>query len=176
MERDLSFTPEKDFNWKTVTDLDGVEMDIRQIMATIQHRFPFLLVDRMLELEPGKHAVGLKNVTADEYFFPGQYPKNSMMPGALLVEHGAQVGCIFLLAMEANKGKLALFAGVDGVKFRRKVIPGDQLITEVIVLRLSGRAGKATVISRVDGKVVAEGQYTFMFIPDPVQQEQVGKG
>ena len=150
-------------------------MDIKQIMATLQHRYPFLLVDRILELEPGKRAVGLKNVTFNENFFPGHFPNNPIMPGVLIVEHAAQVGGILLLATTNNSGKLALFAGIDEMKFRRTVVPGDQLITEVEILRASGRAGKVRVVCRVDGEVAAEGQYTFVLVPDPAQQQPVGK-
>lgn len=150
-------------------------MDIVQIMATIQHRYPFLLVDRMLELEPGKRAVGLKNVTMNEEFFQGHFPGNPIMPGVLIIEHAAQVGGILLLASTDQAGKLALFAGIDEMKFRRKVVPGDQLITEVNIIRVSGRAGKVSVVSRVDGEVAAEGQYTFMLVPDPAQKQPPGK-
>lgn len=149
-------------------------MDIREIMATLQHRYPFLLVDRILELEPGKRAVGLKNVTVNENFFPGHFPNNPIMPGVLICEHAAQVGGILLLATTGNQGKLALFAGIDEMKFRRMVFPGDQIITEVEILRVSGRAGKVHVTCRVDGEVAAEGTYTFMLVPDPLQQP-VGK-
>jgi len=144
-------------------------------MATMQHRYPFLLVDRILELEPGKRAVGLKNVTYNENFFPGHFPNNPIMPGVLIVEHAAQVGGILLLTSTGNEGKLAMFAGIDEMKFRRTVVPGDQLITEVEILRASGRAGKVHVTCRVDGKVAAEGRYTFMLVPDPVQQLPEGK-
>lgn len=150
-------------------------MDIREIMATIQHRYPFLLVDRILELEPGKRAVGLKNVTFNEHFFPGHFPNNPVMPGVLIVEHAAQVGGILLLASTGNEGKLALFAAIDEMKFRRMVVPGDQLITEVEILRAGGRAGKVHVVCRVDGEIAAEGQYTFMLVPDPNQQQPIGK-
>lgn len=149
--------------------------DVTKIMATIQHRYPFLLVDRILELEPGKRAVGLKNVTVNEEFFNGHFPGNPIMPGVLIVEHAAQVGGILLLATTGNEGKLALFAGIEEMKFRRRVVPGDQLITEVTVLRVSGRAGKVQVVCRVDGEVAAEGRYTFMMVPDPVQAEALGK-
>ena len=150
-------------------------MDIKQIMATIQHRYPFLLVDRILELEPGKRAVGLKNVTFNENFFSGHFPGNPIMPGVLIIEHAAQVGGILLLATTSQQGKLALFAGIDEMKFRRTVVPGDQLITEVEILRVSGRAGKVRVVTRVDGEVAAEGQFTFVLVPDPLQQQPVGK-
>jgi len=150
-------------------------MDINQIMKTIQHRYPFLLVDRILELEPGKRIVGLKNVTFNEEFFNGHFPGNPIMPGVLIVEHAAQVGGILLLTSTDNKGKLALFAGINEMKFRRKVVPGDQLITEVTLLRAGSRAGKVHVVCRVDDEVAAEGQYTFMLVPDPVTQQPLGK-
>jgi 3-hydroxyacyl-[acyl-carrier-protein] dehydratase len=150
-------------------------LDIKQIMATIQHRYPFLLVDRILELEPGKRAVGMKNVTVNEQFFTGHFPGNPIMPGVLIVEHAAQVGGILLLATTGNEGKLAMFACIDEMKFRRVVVPGDQLITEVEILRVSGRAGKVRVVTRVDGEVAAEGQFTFMLVPDPAQAPSAGK-
>jgi 3-hydroxyacyl-[acyl-carrier-protein] dehydratase len=144
-------------------------------MATIQHRYPFLLVDRILEMDPGVRAVGLKNVTINEEFFNGHFPDNPIMPGVLIIEHAAQVGGILLLATTGNEGKLALFAGIEEMKFRRKVVPGDQLITEVQLLRVSGRAGKVRVTCRVDGEVAAEGQFTFMLVPDPAQSAPPGK-
>ena len=143
-------------------------MDIIEIMATIQHRYPFLLVDRILEIEPGKRVVGVKNVTITEYFFAGQRPGNIFMPGMLIVEHAAQVGAILLLSVPANAGKLALFAGIDRVKFRHTVAPGDQLVTEVNMMRMSGKAGKARVVCRVAGEVVVQGRLTFVLIPDPM--------
>lgn len=150
-------------------------MDILQIMDTLQHRYPFLLVDRILELEPGKRVVGLKNVTMNEEFFQGHFPGNPIMPGVLITEHCAQVGGVLLMSSCDNRGKLALFAGIDGMKFRRKVVPGDQLITEVNVLRVGSRAGRVHVTSRVEGEVAAEGELTFVLVPDPVQQQLPGK-
>ena len=149
-----------------------MSLDIQDIMATIQHRYPFLLVDRILEMEPGKRAVGLKNVTINEEFFTGHFPGNPIMPAVLITEHAAQVGGVLLLASTGNAGKLALFAGIDAMRFRRRVVPGDQLITEVTILRVGGRAGKVAVVCRVDGEVAAEGQFTFVLVPDPQQQPQ----
>jgi len=148
-------------------------LDITQIMKTIPHRYPFLLVDRILEMEPGKRAVGMKNVTINEDFFNGHFPGNPIMPGVLIIEHGAQVGCVLMLATMNYVGKLAVFASIEEMKFRRKVVPGDQLITEVTILRAGSRAGRVQVVSRVDGEVVAEGQYTFALVPDPSQQPVV---
>ncbi len=140
-------------------------MEITQIMATIQHRYPMLLVDRMLEMEPGVRAVGVKNVTANEEIMGFQ--SVPVFPSVLIVEHAAQIGCILVLTMPENAGKLGLFAGIEAVEFKKPVVPGDQLITEITVLRLSSRAGRIQFVSRVDGETVAEGQYTFLLIPDP---------
>jgi beta-hydroxyacyl-ACP dehydratase FabZ len=141
-------------------------MDINQIQAVLRHRYPFLLVDRVLELEPGKRAVGVKNVTINEAHFVGHFPGNPIMPGVLIVEAMAQVGGILLLASTANEGKLAFFAGIDKLRFRRPVVPGDQLVTEVVLIKTKGDIGRVTVVGRVDGQVVAEGEYLFALRPD----------
>ncbi len=143
-----------------------MKMDINQIQATLQHRYPFLLVDRILELEPGKRAVGVKNVTINEDFFNGHFPGNPIMPGVLIVEAMAQVGGILLLATTGNEGKLAFFAGIDKMRFRRPVFPGDQLVTEVTILKTKGDIGRVAVVGRVDGEVVAQGEYLFAMRPD----------
>jgi 3-hydroxyacyl-[acyl-carrier-protein] dehydratase len=136
-------------------------MDIKQIMSVLPHRYPFLLVDRILELEPGVRAVGLKNVTANEDFFNGHFPGNPIMPGVLIIEAMAQVGGVLLLASTGNEGKLAMFAGIDKIRFRRMVRPGDTLVTEVTLLKARGDIGKVAVVGRVDGQIVAEGEYLF---------------
>jgi len=141
-------------------------MDIIQIQATLRHRYPFLLVDRILELEPGKRAVGVKNVTVNEDFFNGHFPGNPVMPGVLTVEAMAQVGGILLLATTGNEGKLAFFAGIDKMRFRRPIVPGDQLVTEVTLLKVKGDIGRVAVVGRVNGNVVAEGEYLFVLRPD----------
>jgi beta-hydroxyacyl-ACP dehydratase FabZ len=141
-------------------------MDINQIQSVLQHRYPFLLVDRVLELEPGKRAVGLKNVTVNEAYFNGHFPGNPIMPGVLIVEAMAQVGGILLLASTANEGKLAFFAGIDKIRFRRPVVPGDQLVTEVVLTKTKGDIGRVTVVGKVDGQIVAEGEYLFALRPD----------
>ncbi len=143
-----------------------MKMDINQIQAVLQHRYPFLLVDRILELEPGKRAVGVKNVTVNEDFFNGHFPGNPIMPGVLIVEAMAQVGGILLLATTGNEGKLAFFAGIDKMRFRRPVLPGDQLVTEVTILKTKGDIGRVAVVGRVDGEVVAQGEYLFAMRPD----------
>ena len=141
-------------------------MDINEIQGVLQHRYPFLLVDRILELEPGARAVGLKNVTVNEAFFTGHFPGNPIMPGVLIVEAMAQVGGVLLMATTGNQGKLAFFAGIDKMRFRRPVLPGDQLITEVTLLKTKGDIGRVEVVGKVDGEVVAEGQYLFALRPD----------
>ena len=149
-------------------------MDINQIQAVLPHRYPFLLVDRVLELEPGKRAVGIKNVTINEAFFSGHFPGNPIMPGVLIVEAIAQVGGILLLATTGNEGKLAFFAGIDKMRFRKPVVPGDQLVTDVTLLKQKGDVGRVAVVGKVDGNVVAEGEYLFALQPDQ-KDSQEGK-
>ncbi|MBN1458598.1 MAG: 3-hydroxyacyl-ACP dehydratase FabZ [Armatimonadetes bacterium] len=141
-------------------------MDINEIQSVLQHRYPFLLVDRILELEPGQRAVGLKNVTVNEAFFNGHFPGNPIMPGVLIIEAMAQVGGVLLLATTGNQGKLAFFAGIDKVRFRRPVLPGDQLVTEATILKSKGDIGRVQVTGKVDGEVAAEGEYWFALRPD----------
>ena len=154
-------------------------MDVNEIMAMLQHRYPFLLVDRIVELELGIRVVGLKNVTINEPFFQGHFPHYPVMPGVLILEHAAQIGCALLLTYPANADKLGLFTGMTEVAFNREVIPGDQLVTEVTKVHLSSRAGKVRFVSRVNGELAAEGYYTFILVPDPVKKkaaEPVGVG
>lgn len=139
-------------------------LDIEEIQSILPHRYPFLLVDRILELEPGIRAVGLKNVTINEAFFQGHFPGHPVMPGVLVVEAMAQVGGVLLLSMTGNDGKIAYFGGMDKVRFRKPVVPGDTLITEVELIKNRGVIGKVRVTGRVNRQIVAEGEYTFALI------------
>ncbi|MEI7025687.1 3-hydroxyacyl-ACP dehydratase FabZ [Paenibacillus sp. y28] len=136
-------------------------LDINQIQEIIPHRPPFLLVDRILEVEEGVRAVGIKNVTMNEPFFVGHFPGAPVMPGVLIIEALAQVGAVAILKVEANRGKLAFFASMDEVRFRGQVFPGDTLRLEVEITRLKGKFGKGSAVAKVGDEVVAEGQIMF---------------
>ncbi len=141
--------------------MEVIMYDITQIKEIIPHRYPFLLVDRILELEEGQRAIGIKNVTANEEFFNGHFPDYPVMPGVLIIEALAQVGAVAMLIKEENKGRLAFFAGIDNCRFKRQVKPGDQLRLEVEIVRLKGPIGKGKAIATVDGEVACEAELTF---------------
>jgi len=136
-------------------------LDIKQIQEIIPHRPPFLLVDRIVELEEGKRAVGIKNVTVNEPFFTGHFPEYPVMPGVLITEALAQVGAVAILNLESNRGKIGFLAGLDEFRFRGQVVPGDTLRLEVEIIRLKGSIGKGKAVAKVDDKVVAEGIIMF---------------
>ncbi|MFA8438371.1 3-hydroxyacyl-ACP dehydratase FabZ [Pueribacillus sp. YX66] len=136
-------------------------LESNDIKAILPHRYPFLLVDRIIEMEEGVRAVGLKNVTINEEFFTGHFPDYPVMPGVLIVEALAQVGGVAMLSKQENKGKLALFAGIDKCRFKKQVKPGDQLKLEVEILRLKGPIGKGKGTATVDGELVCETEIMF---------------
>ena len=140
-------------------------IDIERIRDVIPHRYPFLLVDRIIEInEQGTRCVGIKNISANEKILQGHLPGRAVFPGALLVEHMAQVGCYLLMLRPEAKGKLAYFAAIDGVRFRRPAVPGDQVVTTVELV--TGRRGiwKIRAESRVEGDLVCEGDLTCALV------------
>ncbi|WEG13136.1 3-hydroxyacyl-ACP dehydratase FabZ [Pullulanibacillus sp. KACC 23026] len=136
-------------------------LTLEEIKAILPHRYPFLLIDRILEVEEGKKAVGLKNVSGNEEFFNGHFPDYAVMPGVLIVEALAQVGAVALLKKEENQGRLAFFAGIDNCRFKRQVRPGDQLHLEVELTRVRGKVGKGKGVATVDGELVCETEIMF---------------
>lgn len=136
-------------------------LGIKEIQEIIPHRYPFLLVDKVEELEPGKRAVGYKNVTMNEYFFQGHFPEEPIMPGVLQIEALAQLGAIALLSMDEFKGKIAYFGGINKAKFRRNVVPGDVLKLEIEIVKMKGPAGIGKAIATVDGEKAVECEIMF---------------
>ena len=134
----------------------------QDIKAILPHRYPFLLIDRVIEIEEGKRVVAIKNVTNNEEFFNGHFPQEPVMPGVLIIEAMAQAGAVALLSLEQFKGKIAYFGGIDKAKFRGKVAPGDTLRLELEIVKLKKVAGIGKGIAYVGDKKVAEAELTFM--------------
>lgn len=138
------------------------------IQKIIPHRYPFLLVDKIVELEEGKSAVGIKNVTINEPFFQGHFPGNPIMPGVLIVEAMAQVGAACVLTLEEYKGKLAVFTGIDKLRFKKQVKPGDVLRMEIELIAMKRGIGKAIAVATVDDQVAAKGELMFAIVENQV--------
>ncbi|MBA2289018.1 MAG: 3-hydroxyacyl-ACP dehydratase FabZ [Chloroflexia bacterium] len=142
-------------------------LDSVTIRKIIPHRYPFLLVDRIDALEPGKGASGIKNVAANEQFFQGHFPDYPVMPGVLIVEAIAQVGAIALLSLDEHAGKIAFFAGINNVRFKRQVKPGDTLNLQVELKQIRRGIGSGDGIATVDGEIACRGEFMFAIAPDP---------
>jgi len=140
------------------------ELNTEEIMQILPHRYPFLLVDRITYLEKGKKAIGIKNVTMNEYFFQGHFPGKPVMPGVIIVEAMAQVGGVLMLACEEHKGKLAYFMAANNIKFRKTVLPGDQLVIEVVSGKIRTKTGSVITKAFVNEKVVAEAELMFALV------------
>jgi 3-hydroxyacyl-[acyl-carrier-protein] dehydratase len=143
---------------------DETDLNVEAIKAVLPHRYPFLLVDRITALTPGKHAIGRKCVTINEPFFQGHFPIKAIMPGVLVIEAMAQVGGVMMLAIPEAKGKLAYIAGINDARFRKPVVPGDVLECETTLLKVRGDMGKVACLARVGGQVAAEAEILFALV------------
>jgi len=141
-----------------------VSLNIEQIMEILPHRYPMLLVDRVEELEPGKRAVGYKNVTMNEQIFQGHYPGKPIMPGVLMVEALAQLGGVAILSLYKYKGKKPILGAIKNAKFRRMVVPGDVLKLEIEIVKVKGPAGIGKGTATVNGEKAVEAEITFMIV------------
>ncbi|MCD6386252.1 3-hydroxyacyl-ACP dehydratase FabZ [Candidatus Sumerlaeota bacterium] len=137
-------------------------MDVKKILDILPHRYPFLLIDRIIEIEPNKRIVGIKNVSINEPFFVGHFPGEPVMPGVLLIEAMAQAGAVLILSEPKNQGKIVFLAGVDNARFRRPVVPGDQIKIQVDVLSQRNIFGKAAGKVTVNDVLAAEAQISFV--------------
>jgi 3-hydroxyacyl-[acyl-carrier-protein] dehydratase len=149
-------------------------LEAADIMRILPHRYPFLLGDRIVELEPGVRAVGIKSVSANEPQFTGHFPGRPIMPGVLMVEALAQTAGVAVLTLDAYRGKLGLFAGIDELRFRRLVQPGDQLRLEVTVEKLRGMFGRVQAVASVDGEPAVEGKLSIIIPRDQSLSEGLG--
>ena len=160
----------------TTTPALTVPLEAPDIMGILPHRYPFLLVDRVIELVPGERAVGIKQVTANEPHFTGHFPGRPIMPGVLIVEALAQTAGVAVMTLDEYRGKLGLFAGIDECRFRRMVVPGDTLRLEVTVGKLRGMFGRARGVASVDGEVAAEATLSIIIPRDQAPAGGMGGG
>lgn len=145
-------------------------MNVVEIMAILPHRYPFLMVDRLLSLEPGVKGVGVKNVTANEPQFMGHYPGRPIFPGVLVLEAMAQVGGLIFYSPDNNHDRVPVLAAVDGARFRRLVVPGDQLVITVETVKAKGGIVKCRGTAAVDGQLVAEAELMFASVPAAMKE------
>lgn len=139
-------------------------LDINQIMEIIPQRAPFLMIDKVEEFTPGESCIAYKNVCINEWYFQGHFPGQPIMPGVLITEALAQTGAVAILSLEENKGKNALFGGIDKLRFKRQVVPGDVLKLEVKIIKRKGPIGVGEAIATVNGQVAAKGELTFALV------------
>lgn len=139
-----------------------MELNSNQIQEIIPHRYPFLLVDKILDFEPGKWAKGIKCVSANEMYFCGHFPQEHVMPGVLIIEALAQVGAVAVLSADENKGKIAYFGGIKDARFKRKVAPGDVLELEVELVKSRGPVGVGMAEAKVNGETAVKAELTFV--------------
>lgn len=139
-----------------------MELNSNQIQEIIPHRYPFQLVDKIIECEPGQKATGIKCVSVNELFFCGHFPQQHVMPGVLIIEALAQVGAVAILCEEENKGKIAFFGGIKNARFRKQVVPGDVLTLECEIAERKGPIGFGKAVAKVDGKVAAQAELSFV--------------
>lgn len=139
-------------------------LDVNQIMEIIPQRSPFLMIDKVEDYVPGESAVAYKNVCINEPYFQGHFPGQPIMPGVLIVEAMAQTGAVAILSLEENKGRNALFGGIDKIRFKKQVVPGDVLKLEVKIIKRKGPIGVGEAVATVDGKLAAKGELTFAIV------------
>lgn len=138
-----------------------MKLNSNEIEKILPHRYPFLMVDKIIDGEVGKWALGIKNVSVNEYFFQGHFPQHHVMPGVLIIEALSQVGAVAILSLEENKGKIVFFAGIKAAKFKRQVLPGDQLVLECKLEKQRGGIGFGKAIAKVDGEICCEAELAF---------------
>lgn len=141
---------------------EPLTLDLEQIRSTLPHRYAFLLVDQVVDLVPGEHAVGIKNVTGNEEFFHGHFPQRPVMPGVLVTEAMTQVAELLLIRTIGSEGKVHHFDSMDRVRFRKQVVPGDRLVTEVTLSSRKGNSGKVRMVGKVNGDIAAEGEAAYV--------------
>ena len=139
-----------------------MELDIRQIQEILPHRYPFLLIDRVTDMEQGKWAEAVKCVTANEPFFQGHFPGRPIMPGVLIMEALAQTGAVAILSEAENRGKLVVFGGIKNCRFKRQVVPGDVLTLYCELTERRGPIGYGKAVAKVDGEIAAQGELSFL--------------